>query len=235
MTLPLGPLIGSGRSADVFALGPDRVLRRYRRPIDVRREADLMVYLDLAGYPVPKVYDVDGPDLVMERLDGRDMLAVLGRKPWLIGRYARMLADLHDRLHEIDAPAGLGASFEPGDPPGRVLHLDFHPGNVMLTRRGPMVIDWVNAAAGPPGADVAMAYAIMASAETDLIPMPVRLVIGRLRAEFLRRLLASTSADPAPYLASAARERMRDPNARPSEIERLRRMAEQAEAASRVQ
>lgn len=32
-----------------------------------------------------------------------------------------------------------------------VLHLDFHPANVMLTSGGPVVIDWTNARAGPAG------------------------------------------------------------------------------------
>ena len=44
-----------------------------------------------------------------------------------------------------------------------MLHLDLHPGNVMFTARGPVVIDWTNARAGAPAADVAMAYLIMAS------------------------------------------------------------------------
>ena len=79
-----GPLIGSGRSADVYALGDGRVVRRFRTPYDAQPEAELMRHLAAAGYPVPAVYDADGPDLVMERLDGRDMLADLGRRPWLV-------------------------------------------------------------------------------------------------------------------------------------------------------
>src|SRR5215471_16630565 len=102
-----GPLIGAGRTADVFALGPDRVLRRYRTARDTQREAGLMTYLAQAGFPVPKVYDSSGPDLVMERIRGRDMLADLGRRPWLVRRHARSLAELHDRLHQIPAPPGL--------------------------------------------------------------------------------------------------------------------------------
>jgi aminoglycoside phosphotransferase (APT) family kinase protein len=30
------------------------------------------------------------------------------------------------------------------------LHGDFHPGNVVLTQRGPVVIDWRNTTEGPP-------------------------------------------------------------------------------------
>lgn len=38
-------LIASGRDADVFALGDDRVLRRYRLGGDVGPEAELMAYV----------------------------------------------------------------------------------------------------------------------------------------------------------------------------------------------
>jgi aminoglycoside phosphotransferase (APT) family kinase protein len=220
-----GPLVGAGRTCDVYDVGKGRVLRRYRVPLDVEAEAAIMRYLDEAGYPVPKVYDASGPDLIMERLDGRDMLAELGRKPWLVRSHGRLLAHLHNRLHEIQAPPGLGPAFEPGD---RMLHLDLHPANVMLTSRGPVVIDWLGVKAGAPGADVAMAYVIMASSDLDLIPVALRPVVGRLRASLLRQFLAEARDDAKPYIASAAIARMRDPNVRPSEVDRLRRMAEQA-------
>lgn len=174
------------------------------------------------------MYDADGPDLIMERLTGRDMLAELGRKPWLVRPNGRLLARLHNQLHEIQAPTGLATAFEPGE---RVLHLDLHPANVMLTSRGPVVIDWSGARAGAAGADVAMAYLIMASSDVDLIPVALRPVVGRLRAALLRQFLAEAQDDPKPHIARAAAARMRDPNVRPSEIDRLRRMAEEAASA----
>jgi aminoglycoside phosphotransferase (APT) family kinase protein len=233
-----GPLLGSGRSADVFALGNDRVLRRYRVPIDATVEAQLMRYLATAGYPVPEVYDADGRDLVMERLDGPDMLADLGRKPWLIPRHARTLADLHNRLHRIDGPPGWpAAAGRDGTALGvgtAVLHLDLHPANVMLTKRGPVVIDWVGARVGAPGVDVAMAYLIVATSDIDLIPMWLRPVIRWLRTDFLRRFAASAADSPWPHLASAARARIADVNTRPAEAARLLRVAERADAAGRA-
>jgi aminoglycoside phosphotransferase (APT) family kinase protein len=228
---PPGPLIGAGRSADIYSIGQDRVLRRFRTRYDVRAEAEVMIHLAKAGYPVPEVYDADGPDLVMERLDGPDMLADLGRRPWLVRRYGRMLAMLHNRLHQIEAPAGLPAVLGPGN---RVLHLDLHPANVMLTARGPFVIDWTNAAAGAPGADVAMAYVIMASSDTELIAPWLRPAVGMLRAVLFRQFLGAVRDDPAPHLARVARERMRDRNVRPAETERLMRIAERADRADRA-
>jgi aminoglycoside phosphotransferase (APT) family kinase protein len=226
---PPGPLIGAGRAADVYDIGGGRVLRRYRAPFDAQAEAAVMRHVGRAGFPVPRVYEADGPDLVMERLDGCDMLAELSRKPWLVRRHGRTLAALHNRLHEIQAPGGLAPAFGPGDPADRVLHLDLHPANVMLTSRGPVVIDWSNARAGAAGADVAMAYLIMASSDTDLIPAPLRPVVGTLRAAFVRQFLAGAHDDPKAHLARVARERAQDPHVRPAEADRLLRIAEQAE------
>ena len=223
-----GPLIGAGRAADVYAIGSGRVLRRYRVPFDVRAEAEMMRHLSQAGYPVPAVYDADGRDLVMERLDGRDMLADVSRRPWLARRHARTLADLHDRLHQITAPPGWPQVVGPGQ---AVLHLDLHPGNVMLTSRGPVVIDWSNVRSGPAGADIAMAYLIMASSEIDDFPLRVRATVGAFRGAFIRYFLLAARDDPAPHIARVARHRMTDPNVRPQEADWLARRAAEAERA----
>jgi hypothetical protein len=100
---------------------------------------------------------------------------------------------------------------------------------VMLTSRGPVVIDWSNVRAGAAGADVAMAYLIIATSDTELIPAPLRPVVGRLRGALLRQFLAAVRDDPKPHLARVARERATDPNVRPAEAGRLLRIAEQAE------
>jgi aminoglycoside phosphotransferase (APT) family kinase protein len=216
-----GPLIGRGRSADVYDIGDGRVLRRYRVPIDVQSEALIMRHLDQAGYPVPKVYEADGTDMVMERLDGTDMLAAIAARPWTVRRHARTLADLHNRLHEITAPPDWHAGH--GD---KVVHLDLHPANVMLTSRGPVVIDWVGARAGTPGTDVAMAYLIMTTADLDLIPAWLRLAALWLRHVLSREFLRGARDDPWPHIAKAAEARIADVNTRPSEVPRLRRAVE---------
>ena len=220
-----GPLIGAGRAADVYALDERRVLRRYRNGESSEREAAVMAYLAEAGFPVPRVHDASGPDLVLERLGGRDMLADLSARPWLARRHARTLAGLHDRLHAITAPPSLRAPFGPG---GRVLHLDLHPGNVMLTPAGPVVIDWSNVAAGPAAADVAMAWLIIATSEVDAPPLLLRPAISSVRAVLLRRFRALVRDDPRPELARVARARMADRNVRPAEARRLQVIADRA-------
>jgi aminoglycoside phosphotransferase (APT) family kinase protein len=42
-----------------------------------------------------------------------------------------------------------------------LLHGDFHPANIILSPRGPVVIDWPNATRGDPAADVARSLLMM--------------------------------------------------------------------------
>ena len=107
--------------------------------------------------PVPTIHEVraGGTEIVMERIDG-PMMMRRDAAPAVdaCGRYARMLADLHDRLHVIPAPDWLRAGPDDGD---RLVHLDLHPLNVIMhPRRGPVVIDWTNAARGDALIDVAV-------------------------------------------------------------------------------
>ncbi len=105
-----------------------------------------MDYVRSHGHPVPAVEEIseDGTELVMERAHGPSMVGALSGRPWTVGRQAASLADLHRRLHEIPAPDWLAAApFGQGD---CLVHLDLHRLNVIITPRGPVVIDWPNAA-----------------------------------------------------------------------------------------
>src|SRR5947207_9957905 len=101
--------------------------------------------------------------------------------------HAETLAALHRRLHQIDAPGWLDAPLGEGQ---SLLHLDLHPDNVMLTTRGPFVIDWPNAARGPGAADVAHTWVVIAcSTPTTGLYRRALSAVGRgllLRA-FLKR------------------------------------------------
>jgi aminoglycoside phosphotransferase (APT) family kinase protein len=153
-------LVGSGRNADVFAIDERRVLRRYRDGADVAAEALVMTYAAALGFPVPEVYAAAGTDLVMERLDGPTLLQALLAGDIRAETAGELLASLHRQLHGL--PPRLSR-----DPSARILHLDLHPGNVMLGRRGPAVIDWRNSNEGPPELDVALTAVILAQVAAD--------------------------------------------------------------------
>jgi aminoglycoside phosphotransferase (APT) family kinase protein len=152
-------LIGTGRAADVFEHGEGEVLKRYREPRDTEREVAAMEHARAQAYPVPAAHALNETEIVMDRVAGPTMLNDLGRRPWRIDRHAETLAELHRRLHALTAPTWLAAPLGDGD---ALLHLDLHPDNVMLTPRGPVVIDWANAARGPAAADTAHTWIVLA-------------------------------------------------------------------------
>jgi hypothetical protein len=160
--------------------------------------------------------------MVMARVRGVDLLSALTKRPWRAAAYGAILAQMHDQLHKIEAPSWLPRPLGEGD---RVMHLDLHPGNIMLTGEGPVVIDWSNGAAGPPGADVAMASLIMRTSEVgDLVSPVIRTISGVVRGQVIRRFEARVSDDPGPYLAPVARLRLTDRNTRPSEAAKLQQI-----------
>ena len=166
------------------------------------QEARVMEYVRGQGFSVPAVEEVseDGLDMVIERIEGPDMVAMMGSRPWAIPHLGRMLADLHHGLHELTAPAWLDDA-----PVGRgfgLLHLDLHPLNVMMGPRGPVVIDWARACRGDPDVDVAIAWVLMASGEVPAGRF-MRMVLGRARAALVKSFLGSFDID-------AVRLRLRD-------------------------
>ncbi|MFI9629891.1 phosphotransferase [Streptomyces sp. NPDC052042] len=160
----IGELLGAGRTADVYALDDNWVLRRNRDGQDATHEWAVMAYLSAHGYPVPRLGPRDAGtapgDLVLRRLAGPTMLASLESGTLSAPRAATVLAGLLSELHTV--PARLSPQ-----PEDRILHLDLHPGNVILTPRGPVVIDWSSTAEGAPALDRAMTALAVARSAVD--------------------------------------------------------------------
>lgn len=198
--------LASGRTAQVFALDERRVLRRYVGGEDATAEAELMAYVHGHGYPVPAVESADGPDIVMARIDGPTMLELI-----LDGRLApsaagATLGELHTRLHAIPP--------RPGCPPNeRLLHLDLHPGNIMIDSHGPVVIDWCNARDGLPALDIAVSALILAV----VIAAAVEPMAAGARA-MLHPYLAAAGGRPDRQLEEAVRMRSADPHLERDEV-----------------
>lgn len=142
-----------------------------------------------AGIPSPAagdIVEVDGRrGLIYERLEGISMLQDMNARPWLLLQHARALAELHvkinqrsitglpiykDRLnHDIHSTLHLPEDLRNKAlaaldilPDGQnVCHGDYHPGNVIITKNGPIVIDWMTASVGSPWADVARTSLIL--------------------------------------------------------------------------
>jgi hypothetical protein len=126
-------------------------------------EARTMEYARRHGFPVPAVHDVsdDGTDLIMERIYGPTMSAFIEKRPWALRHQGAVLAELHEQLHVIPAPDW--TSDAPCGSGDRLIHLDLHPLNVILTPNGPVVIDWPNAASGDGNTDIALTWVLIAA------------------------------------------------------------------------
>jgi aminoglycoside phosphotransferase (APT) family kinase protein len=216
-------VLASGRAADVFALGDERVLKRDREGRSAEHEAAAMRYAAAHGYPVPEVFDATGTELVMEHVSGPTLTADLVRRPWRVRAHARLLADLHNRLHALPPPAELSPRLE-GDE--TMVHGDLHPDNVLLSPRGPVLIDWANAGRGRAADDVAMAWLIIAA--SDMPGGRVARLLARLGREFfLSVFLDAAGRDAAAERIAVLGElRLSDPHVRPHEAVALRRVIE---------
>jgi aminoglycoside phosphotransferase (APT) family kinase protein len=226
---PPGPLLASGRDADIFDYGPGLVLRRSRDGRSMTYEAEAMAYLRSQGFPVPAVEEIsaDGVDLVIERIDGPSMVQAISDAPWSIRRHGHTLAELHARLHAL-APADFlrRAPVGTGD---CVLHLDLHPLNVLMSDKGPVVIDWTGAAVGDPDLDVALAWVLMASGE---IPggKAMAAVLDRGRALLVNSFLSRFDRDEiAGKLRGVVELKVRDPHMSTREVANMWRTVERAE------
>lgn len=192
-------------------------------------EARTIAYLHDAGYPVPAVNEVsdDGLDLVIERVDGPNMVQALGAAPWTVRRHAHTLAELHVQLHQVTPPDFLAPiSVLPGR---ALLHLDLHPLNVIMSTKGPVVIDWSSAALGDPDIDVGLAWVLMAAGEIPGGQMRSR-VLGWVRRSLVEGFLAHFDRSQiAGKLRAIVEVKVKDPHLSVNEIDRMWRVVERAE------
>jgi uncharacterized protein (TIGR02172 family) len=158
-----------------------------------------------AGVPVPIAYEIVNRDgrfgIIFEGISGGSLLDELKSKPWGLDSCAKRLAKLHSLTHACQPTEGLESqkdSIRSGILAGqditdverkivlnylqqlpdgdRLCHGDFHPDNILLSDRGPLIIDWMTGTRGDPAADVCRTLIIF---ETSFLPpstpLPIRL------------------------------------------------------------
>jgi aminoglycoside phosphotransferase (APT) family kinase protein len=185
-----------------------------------------MAHARAFGVPVPEVFDVSGPDIVMERAAGPTMLDFVGRRLWTVRAAARSLARIHGLVHRVPA-SGLAlpcfGAIESGDS-DVLLHRDLHPENVILTPNGPVLIDWEGAARGPAIADVAMTWVIIGFSGIPRQGLEAVVVRG-VQQIFTRSFVRAAGPIDDEWRLTAIRQRLADPHLLPSEVARLERLA----------
>jgi aminoglycoside phosphotransferase (APT) family kinase protein len=137
-----------------------------------------------AGAPAPRLLGIEQVDgrsaSIWERVHGPSMWQHLVDRPERCAHYGHVLAELHIGLFDLVPPVSLPSQRDrlackirraadeidpsladalkllapqPSSP--RLCHGDLHPGNVILSPHGPMIIDWFDASRGDPIADIA--------------------------------------------------------------------------------
>jgi Ser/Thr protein kinase RdoA (MazF antagonist) len=106
-------LIGQGREAEIFEWSDGRALKLLRARGSNAGLASEIAALNAArsaGVAVPRTYEevtIDGRSgLVMDRLEGADLLTIIGQKPWRVFHSGRLTGEVHARINAALAPAG---------------------------------------------------------------------------------------------------------------------------------
>lgn len=177
-------------------------------------EAAVAACVTAAGLPAPRYLGIERVEgrlgVIYARIAGPSMLDRLSARPWRVDVLARQFAGLHAQMHAtagdglpdhraqmrrmIERSAGtLGGArsdavlrrLETLDEGAVVCHGDLHPGNVVVTTDGPVVIDWLTAARGPAEADVARTLFLLAGSDIPgVYPRWQRALISSFRRRF---------------------------------------------------
>jgi aminoglycoside phosphotransferase (APT) family kinase protein len=142
-----------------------------------------------AGAPAPRLLGIETVNgraaSIYERVDGRSMWDHMLQHPAELRVHSRLLAELQLQLFTLVPPVSVPAVRDrlsckirraatmvdptlavaleliPADGSSRLCHGDLHPGNVIMSARGPILIDWFDVARGNPLGDIARTSLLM--------------------------------------------------------------------------
>ena len=150
----------------------------------IRFEAIYAVAVRDSGAPAPRLLGIETIDgraaSIYERVHGPSMWANMLEHRQQVPAHARALAELQAHLFSLTPPISLPSlrdrltckirraaarvdselvaaldAIPPPDGRTHLCHGDLHPGNVIMSRDGPVLIDWFDAARGDRLADIA--------------------------------------------------------------------------------
>lgn len=194
---------GEGRVLKRFL--PGRPAAKVEREYQVARAAKA------AGLRVPAAYELVTTDgrlgIVFERVEGGTMLEHYQHQPWKLFAVTRLIAELHAEVHGWPAPpeipslrqrveeriAGAQGISEADRQVARrcldrlsdgaaLCHGDFHPGNILMSASGPVIIDWSGGTRGDALADVAQTLVLLQRENLPPeTPLPLRVLLSLTR------------------------------------------------------
>ena len=169
------------------------VLRLSSPPLTEGRVAAMAV-ARASGLPAPELIrraaSKDGDILLLSWLPGSSLYDTLLQDPAATRRWGRAMGEMQRRLHQIAAPSEVVDVLADGDrpfvagrgarglPPGNaLLHLDWHPFNLLVDEAGTRIsgiVDWDNARRGHPLLDLARTHSLL-SVEPSMVSLPQEL------------------------------------------------------------
>jgi len=189
----LGPLIGAGKEAEVYAFGAGRVAKIYRAGRPKRtafREAFITSAIESFGLPSPRIWGVEAVGgrwaVIMDRVDGPTFAQTIERDPARAPSLVKAMVQLQLRIHgtagaqlpRLNERLARNIGLADLDPPTRarllnrlaampsgdtLCHGDFHPLNIIGDEESAIIVDWLDALLGAPAADACRSYVLIRS------------------------------------------------------------------------
>jgi Ser/Thr protein kinase RdoA (MazF antagonist) len=164
-------------AADIFAV---RVFRP-REHESARHEREMMTVAREAGLPVAAVRGSgtieDRPALLVDWRSGHNLLEELRARPWAARELGQIFGEQQARMHAAasrinpsnewigffgDVDARLRDRLERGGRDASLIHLDYHPENIVAGSHGiSAILDWTNARFGDRRADLARTWSCL--------------------------------------------------------------------------
>jgi uncharacterized protein (TIGR02172 family) len=203
-------LLGKGMTADVYKWGQDKVLKLYKEGYSeewIEKEGAIGRKIYEAGVPSPAVFDmveIDGrKGIILQRIFGKSMLAILEKEPWRFHSLVQQLAAFQHKIHKY-SNEGLPSQKEKfsqaialssgilGDKAKKIIdfvdtlpegdsicHGDLYLGNIIVSNDKLVAIDWSGAYRGDPSGDVARTCLIINS---PAVPPGIPDIVGIMSA-----------------------------------------------------
>ncbi|MBU3093196.1 phosphotransferase [Clostridium sp. CF011] len=173
-------------------------------------EVSIGIYNQLNS--TPKVYELIEVDnrsgIVYERINGITMMKVVASNPWKVKKEAQRLAELHKSIQQKvnfklstyktrlkdnisntalltdDIKTRLYKYIDKLKDDNILCHGDFHPDNILITKDGEIVIDWMTATQGNPLTDIARTSIMFKFGVVPNKTFPEKQIINFIRNKF---------------------------------------------------